>query len=263
MDGMAEVTRYAPGTPCWFDLVSPDPAASKRFYGGLLGWTSYTLTIDTLGDYDMFTLGGVSGPTVGGMQRLADPAQPPSWTCYFRVESVEGAARRIEAAGGVELLPPTGIANLGRVGMYSDSQGSDFAVWEPRDVEGADVAGEPSALYWAELAAYEAESARRFYGAVFGWEAADRGDRTGWRVGPRPVASLVPMDEKRPGGWIPYFRVADVDAAARRGAELGARVAVPPRDAAAGRVAAVVDPLGAWLAMIAPDRVGEGLPGAG
>ncbi|MEV5829582.1 VOC family protein [Spirillospora sp. NPDC052242] len=255
-----EGTRYEPGAPCWLDLASPDPAASRRFYGGLFGWTSYTMTIDTLDDYDMFTLGGVNGPTVAGMQRLTDPAQPPVWTCYFHVGSVEEAAGRVVAAGGRELLPPTEIANLGRVGMYCDREGWDFAVWQPHEVAGADVVGRPSAMCWTELAAYEPAPAEDFYAAVFGWDAVRRGDRTTWRTGRGPVAGLIPMDDKRPGGWIPFFQVADCDAAVGRGAELGARVAVPPRDTAAGRIAAVVDPNGAWVTVITPREVGTDLP---
>src|ERR1700746_780775 len=35
---MSERTSYAPGTPCWVDLGSPDLDASVDFYGGLFGW---------------------------------------------------------------------------------------------------------------------------------------------------------------------------------------------------------------------------------
>ena len=37
---MSEKTSYAPGEPIWTDLSSPDLAASKAFYGPLLGWTA-------------------------------------------------------------------------------------------------------------------------------------------------------------------------------------------------------------------------------
>ena len=35
---MPERTKYAPGTPSWIDLTTPDTAAAKRFYGALFGW---------------------------------------------------------------------------------------------------------------------------------------------------------------------------------------------------------------------------------
>ena len=35
---MAERSSYAPGTPSWVDLTTPDLEAALRFYGGLFGW---------------------------------------------------------------------------------------------------------------------------------------------------------------------------------------------------------------------------------
>jgi predicted enzyme related to lactoylglutathione lyase len=35
---MSERTSYAPGTPCWVDLGTPDLDAAEKFYGPLLGW---------------------------------------------------------------------------------------------------------------------------------------------------------------------------------------------------------------------------------
>jgi predicted enzyme related to lactoylglutathione lyase len=35
---MSERTSYAPGTPCWVDLATPDVDAAERFYGALFGW---------------------------------------------------------------------------------------------------------------------------------------------------------------------------------------------------------------------------------
>ena len=32
-------TPFAPGTPCWVDLLSSDTAKSQAFYGDLFGWT--------------------------------------------------------------------------------------------------------------------------------------------------------------------------------------------------------------------------------
>ncbi|MEV5829581.1 VOC family protein [Spirillospora sp. NPDC052242] len=264
---MPEVTRYEPGAPCWIDLASPDPGTSRRFYGDLFGWTSYTLTIDTLDDYEIFTLGGAEGPSVGGMQTLADPAQPPSWTCYFTVTDVDAVARAVVAAGGQELVAPVEIAHLGRMAMFADFQGSDFAVWQPHgdELRGAQVVGEPSTMCWVELAARDVEKARRFYGEVFGWRAVERRYYrdyvyTNWKVGDWSVAGLVYMDatwpDEWPGDWIPYFQVADCDAATERAVDLGATVTVPPDDVDPGRFAVIMDPTGARLALISPR--GEG-----
>ncbi|RSN61807.1 MULTISPECIES: VOC family protein [Actinomadura] len=262
---MPEVTRYEPGTPCWIDLASPDPGTSRRFYGDLFGWSSYTLSVEQANDYEIFTLGGADGPSVGGMQTLADPAQPPSWTSYFTVADVDAVARAVVAAGGRERLPPREFAHVGRTAMFTDFQGSDFAVWQPHgdELRGAEVAGEPSTMYWVELATRNVEKARRFYGEVFGWRASERRYYrdwvyTIWRAGVRPVAGLVHMDAtwpaEWPGDWVPYFEVADVDAAAEHAGELGATVTVPPDDIEPGRFAVVMDPTGARVGLISPRR---------
>jgi len=31
-------TPWAPGTPCWVDLMTPDQAAAREFYAALFGW---------------------------------------------------------------------------------------------------------------------------------------------------------------------------------------------------------------------------------
>ena len=36
---MSERRTYAPGTPSWVDMGSPDPAASAEFYRSFFGWT--------------------------------------------------------------------------------------------------------------------------------------------------------------------------------------------------------------------------------
>jgi len=35
---MPTVTTHAPGTFCWPELSTPDPAAAKQFYTALFGW---------------------------------------------------------------------------------------------------------------------------------------------------------------------------------------------------------------------------------
>lgn len=35
---MPERKEYAPGTPSWIDLATPDIAGVKQFYGPLFGW---------------------------------------------------------------------------------------------------------------------------------------------------------------------------------------------------------------------------------
>ncbi|MDL4816970.1 VOC family protein [Actinomadura opuntiae] len=259
---MPEVTEYAPGMPTWAELATPDLGASTRFYSGLFGWSTYTVTVDTLGDYEMCTLGGPQGPQVAGMQPMDDDTLRPSWTCFFRTADIGGSAEAVRAAGGRELTGPVQVVHFGRMALFADPQGASFAVWEPDEHQGAEVAGEPSTLCWVELACRDVDRARAFYGAVFGWRAVDREyygpTYTNFKIGDWAVAGMVRMDEQWPPHavphWTPYFEVADCDASAALAADLGARVRVPPSDIPPGRFAIMTDPAGARLGIIAPAR---------
>ena len=46
--------EYAPGTPSWIDLSSPDPDASAAFYGTVMGWTT-TEPVAEAGGYRRFS----------------------------------------------------------------------------------------------------------------------------------------------------------------------------------------------------------------
>jgi predicted enzyme related to lactoylglutathione lyase len=258
---MPEVTGHAPGRPSWAELASPDVKASERFYRDLFGWYSYTLTVPDLGDYDIFTLGGVQGPEVAGMQSLADDAQPPSWTCYFRTDDIQATVDLVKAAGGRELVPPMNVSDLGQMAVCADAEGADFALWVAGNLKGAGVVDEPSAMCWVELACRDAEAARRFYGKVFGWQTAERRyyvPYTNFKIDDWSVGGMITIDSLREHGydaephWIPYFWVEDCDATAARTAELGGRVLLAPTDIQPGRYSVLADPAGARLAVIAP-----------
>ena len=257
---MPEVTEHAPGTAAWAELTTPNVAASKDFYRRVFGWYSYTAAVSPLGDYEIFTLGGIQGPEVTGATQLADEAEPGSWTCYFRTDDIPGTLDVVQAAGGRVTVEPTDYADLGRMTLCSDSQGADFALWLPYNLKGAGVVDEPGAMCWVELACPDVQEARRFYGKVFGWTPVDRAyyspDYTTWKIDNWSVAGMVPLKEWWPGDfpphWIPYFWVSDCDAVTARAADLGAQIYVPPVDIGPGRFAAMSDPTGARLAVITP-----------
>ncbi|NVI92241.1 VOC family protein [Actinomadura sp. BRA 177] len=257
---MGEIKRYAFGAPFWVEIASPAPEVSRRFYGDLFGWYMYTLTIEARGDYSVFTLRDIDGPAAASMQTLADDTQAPSWSCYFRTDDLDATLDAIRAAGGEMLMEPVRIAQFGRAVLCVDTQGAEFALWQPLDSALVPIAGEPSTMRWVQLACRDAPEALRFYGEVFGWGSEDVAHAgsvyTNWKIGDRPVAGLVTMDERwppdYPAHWIPYFQVLDCDASTERAVELGGRMRVPPGDAEMGRFSILTDPTGARFAVLAP-----------
>jgi uncharacterized protein len=212
---MPEVTEPAVGFPSWVELSSPDLEVSKRFYCDVFGWYAYTLTAGSVGEYEMFTLGDIQGPAIGGMYELADDSMQSSWTIYFRTADLDASLDLVRAAGGQVLVEPVDIADLGRMAQCSDSQGADFAFWYPYNLKGAEAIDEPSAMCWVELSTPDVREARRFYGQVFGWEPVDRHyetlSYTEWKIGDRSIAGMMRKPEgmpaEVPSHWAPNFAI--------------------------------------------------------
>lgn len=124
-----------------------------------------------------------------------------------------------------------------------------------------DTAIAPNHPCWVELSSPDVESARTFYGSLFGWEFEEPGPM-GFGVKAirdgRVVAGISPQPPEAPAGqpafWSVYFRVADLtDFLARVDAGGGqAMMAIPEFDGTAG-VALVADPAGTAFGVLEYD----------
>jgi predicted enzyme related to lactoylglutathione lyase len=265
---MPEVSEYAPGTPSWVDLASPDPDASARFYGGLFGWEATDPgPVEESGGYRMLQR---DGRNVAGLGPTQAEDQPAMWTTYVSTDDAESVTAKVREAGGRVMMEPFDVLGAGRMAVFADPAGALISVWQPQTHHGADVANEPGSLCWNELATRDIDQAKAFYRAAFGWEgdtnAYGETSYTEWKLGGRTVGGMIAMNDRWPAEvpahWMVYFAVEDVDAATRRVEELGGKVAVAPSDTPAGRFAVVNDPHGAVFSIIAlaqrPDSGADG-----
>ena len=171
------------------------------------------------------------------------------------------------------------------------SGGATFRVLQPGTLKGAAAVNAPGTWNFSELNARDPEGARRFYRAVFGWEAeateadlnaasvngADAGSLMvrlpgyadfleqfdpGLRqrhaeFGAPPgfsecVAWILPLsDDAEAPHWSVTFSVADTDDVVERARRLGGRVIVEPFDLAPTRLAVLRDPAGAQFTVSA------------
>jgi predicted enzyme related to lactoylglutathione lyase len=253
---MPEVSEYAPGTPSWVDLSSPDVGSSARFYRGLFGWEAVeTGPVEQTGGYRMLTLGGRN---VAGLGPAQAEGQPALWTTYVSVADAGETAKRVADGGGRVMMDPLDVMGAGRMAVFSDAGGAVFAVWQPQSHHGADVVNEPGSLCWTELSTRDVEAAKRFYRTVFDWEADTRSygetSYTEWKLGGRTIAGMVEMNDQWPAEvpphWAVCFAVEDADATAARATELGGKVGVVPTDTPVGRFAILNDPHGAVFSVI-------------
>lgn len=256
---MSERTSYAPGTPCWIDLGTPDQDAAAEFYGGLFGWSvEEDENAEQTGGYRVAML---RGKGIGGVMKLMEEGQPPAWSTYIAVDDVDATVAKAQEAGGSVIAEPMDVLDYGRMAFLADPSGAVLGLWKAGRNIGAGLVNEPGALSWNELNTRDPEAAKAFYGAVFGWDFEDNdmgemGTYTSLKLGEQVVGGMLNMAERGvpeeiPAHWLVYFAVDDTDATIAQAREAGGNVMVEPMDTPAGRLAILTDPFGAALAVIA------------
>lgn len=257
---MSERTSYVPGTPCWVDLATPDIEAAENFYGPLFGWEiPEPADSAEMGGYRRARLGGRD---VAGVMPLMQEGQRPAWNSYVSVDDADAIARAIEENGGTMVAEPMDVSSYGRLAMFTDPEGAFFGIWEPGAFAGAELVNEKGAVGWNELESRDPEGAKRFYGAVFGWEFEDHemGEMTytEWQVDGKPVGGMADIrgrvPDEVPAHWMAYFGSVDTDEAVEKIKQLGGQVMFGPLDIPAGRFAMVADPWGAAFAVMQPSE---------
>jgi predicted enzyme related to lactoylglutathione lyase len=242
---MAERTSYAPGTPSWVDMGSPNTTEAAAFYGALFGWTAEMDPRPESGGYGMFTL---RGKVVAGLGPQQNPEMPPFWQVYVTVADADEAAGKITAAGGTLIVTPMDVLDVGRMAVAQDPQGAFISIWQPKEHIGAQLVNEPGTFGWNELATPDLAASRSFYTAVFGWgrdESFGGPDADIYTVDGNMVCGAHTAGPEEFPAWSVWFAVDGCDASAAQVTELGGSVMVPPNDMDFGRGAVVADPHGA------------------
>ena len=252
--------EYAPGTPSWVELSSPDTDASAAFYRDVLSWSATEPGPAESGGYRMFQH---DGKNVAGLMGQMQEGQPTAWATYVSVADADQTTGKVKEAGGNVIVEPMDVMDLGRMAVFADPTGAVFGVWQPKAFPGADLVNEPNSLCWNEVHTREPDKDKAFYSAVFGW-AAGRPSFEGapdtytvWELSGKPVGGMMQMTEgmfppEVPPHWSVCFAVADCDATVAKARERGATIVAEPMDMPIGRFAAMIDPQGAWFTIMQP-----------
>lgn len=242
-------TAWPDGTPCWVDYSSSDIDAVKAFYSGVLGWT-YTGGEPEYGGY----LTCLSGDReAAGIAPQQDPSIPPQWTTYFATGDVDATCGRITEAGGSIAYPPMDVGPMGRMAIAADPQGNTFGLWQAGEHPGVRIYNEPGALVWNEAAVDDAQAAREFYQAVFGFrfdEIEGMGGYATFATDDHPLGGLGRNRPGSPAGWTSCFSVASTDDTVDTVEKGGGKVIMAAQDTPYGRFAVVEDPWGAGFSVM-------------
>jgi predicted enzyme related to lactoylglutathione lyase len=255
---MGKRERYEPGTFCWVDLVTTDPAGAKAFYGELFGWEAEDVPAGEAGTYTMLRLGG---DEVGGLYEMdaarSEQGVPPHWFSYVSVDDADAIASRARELGGTVHGEVFDVDGDGRIAVVQDPTGAVLGAWQPRAHIGARRVNDPGCFTWNELQSRDPETAAGFYARLFGWETEPHEDdgRLAYvsiRNAGHSNGGMMPMTEQHgdaPPYWLTYFTVPSCDAAIEKVRGLGGEVLAGPMNIGSGRIAVVGDPQGAAFAL--------------
>jgi uncharacterized protein len=248
------------GNPIWYELMTRDPLAARRFYSAVVGWAvDEAPPPGSSMDYRMIA---AKDGFVGGVFTLTDDmcrqGAQPCWMMYLGVDDVDACVRALAAAGGSVQMPAFDIPNVGRIAMVADPQGAPFYVMRGASQQNSTACepDRPGHGAWHELHAADGPKATAFYTALFGWAKSQ-----GMDMGPMGVYQLFSVGGRDLGGiftdtnfarpaWLVYFRVDGIERAAQRIKEAGGQVVHGPMEVPGGGwIVNGVDPDGAMFAL--------------
>lgn len=248
----------------WYELITPDAEASKKFYSGLFNWEFRK------GDHEDYELFYHNDLGIGGLlpmtKEMSDTGMPPMWAGYVNVDDVDELVTKVVEKGGQILVPPQDIPNVGRFSYIKDPQGACLYVMRAFSDEASDSfsAYEPKVGHcaWNELVTTNPTDAEKFYGDIMGWQRAETmdmgpaGEYVMLRNGENRdfmFGALMNKPEQVPVSmWSFYFRVKSVDQSIEFIKANGGQVIVGP-DALPNGIDFVlwgVDPVGAFFSCI-------------
>ena len=239
----------------WFDLVTDDIDAARRFYSVLFGWDIRQVGAAP----ERYSVISSGGRRIGGMLQRPYPAGASAaarWIGLISVPNVIQAAQYAQAHGGKVLIAPEELPRRGAHAILRDPQGAVFGVLRSSSGDGPDVPLEPGMFAWADLLTRDPEAAATFYRGLAGYML----DRT--QIGrvehlllvggqyTRAGISHLPPSVDRPG-WLPFVQVEDVLGTIGRVVMTGGKVLLSPRpELLDGQVAVIADPSGGVLGVL-------------
>jgi len=135
--------------------------------------------------------------------------------------------------------------------VFRDPAGAVFGVLRSESGDPDDEEVPIGGIIWVDLFARDVDQMAQFYGGLAPFEIVDREitDDVARKIlsaHGRPRAGIVPVDEEaNRSAWVPYVRVADVDATLEKVvAGGGFAIVAPDENLHDGNVAVFVDPNG-------------------
>ncbi len=275
---MSDMPSKNQGAWVWYELMTPDAAASKAFYEKVVpGWTIQTShgggdDGTSPGEKPYGFISNADGGMTGGVLTLSEDmlkgGAHPAWVGYIAVDDTDAMVKAIEAKGGKVLMPPTDIEMAGRVAMVADCCGAPFYIMKPTpppgqpDAESDVFSAQPrdGRCGWNELMAGNQAKALDFYASLFGWQTdhtppmdmGEMGQYVFITHNGTDVGAIMQKTADMPAPmWSHYFYVPSVTTAKASAEAAGGTVINGPMEVPGGQwIIQGIDPQGAMFALV-------------
>ena len=257
------------GSFIWYELMTADPDAAKRFYDAVVGWD---IGVAPPGDsgFDYRMIARADGGHNGGVLHLSDEmiagGARPTWIGYVHVPDIDAAVAQLGDAGG-RVVDDRIVDGVGRMALFADPYGAMIYVMTPTPPADApnarsDVFSVDRAQHvrWNELITPDADAAVAFYTSLFGWtqdHAMPMGELGDYRfitLGTTDIGAIMPQADFMPhAGWTHYIGVDDIDRAVAAVRAGGGEVMGEPQAIPGGEYSIHArDPEGVYFGLVGP-----------
>ncbi len=113
------------GEVCWTELGTSDLAGAQRFYTALFGWQFKPG--ENMPDY---TIGHRGDVMELGAMSLPDGVPHPYWLNYVAVENLDESAAKATSLGGMIVMGPMAVPNMGRFSVCRAPDGTFVGLFE-------------------------------------------------------------------------------------------------------------------------------------
>jgi len=259
-----------PGSFVWYELLTGDVAAAKRFYDAVVGWDIEPQSGMPGMDYRMIRRsdgGNAGGGVMAIDEAMRSHGARPVWLGYLSVDDVDATVVAVQADGGTVMMPPWEVPGVGRMAMVTDPQGAPFYVMRPiPPVDQPDATSDvfsvdqPQHVRWNELSTTDPAAAIAFYTRHFGWsqegymDMGEMGKYSFLHHGGHMIGAVMPKPPQMPVSlWTYYIGVDDIDRAHRAVTDGGGRIIHGPVEIPGGEYAIdAFDPQGAAFGLVGP-----------
>ena len=108
------------------ELMTNDPAGSKKFYGSFFDWK-----LEDIPGMD-YTIIGVGEGTGGGMMKNPVPGIPSHWMPYVLVEDVTTSTKKAISLGAKVVKEVTEVPGMGWFSVITDPAGAALGLWQTK-----------------------------------------------------------------------------------------------------------------------------------